>query len=249
MRIKKSFIFTVLVLILVGFIAFVEKKEGERRLAEIDVYVRSIADVYFVEEKEILKAVKTEFPLLETGVALHEVDLQQIERKVEKHPFVKNAEVYGDLKGNVRIEVEQHQPIARIVRPMAADGYITSEGLILPTSPNYTSRVLILEGAYAERLLALENLKDAEPELLTLIEFIQNDEFWKAQITELEIQRKGDIKLHQQVGRQVIEFGDASDIAEKFRKISLFYEKILPAQGWNTYHRVNVKYKDQIVCE
>ena len=249
MRIKKSFIFTVLVLILVGFIAFVEKKEGERRLSDIDVYVRGIADVYFVEEKEILKAVKTEFPLLEAGVALSEVDLQQIERKVEKHPFIKNAEVYSDLKGNIRIEVEQHQPIARIVRPMAADGYISSEGLILPTSPNYTSRVLILEGAYAERLLALENLKEAEPQLLKLIEFIQKDEFWRAQITELEIQRKGDIKLHQQVGRQVIEFGDASDIEEKFKKINLFYEKILPAQGWNTYHRVNVKYKDQIVCE
>jgi cell division protein FtsQ len=249
MQIRKTFIFSVLLLVLLGFIAFVEKKDNERTMAGMDVYVRSITDVYFVEEKEILNALKTEFPLLAPGISMHEVNLQDIEKKVETHPFIKNAEVYADHKGNIRVEVEQHQPIARIVRPMAADGYISSEGMILPTSSNYTTRVLILEGAYAEKLLSLNHLNDAEPGILNLIRFIQKDEFWRAQITELEIQRRGDIKMHQQVGRQIIEFGDASDIEEKFKKINLFYEKILPVKGWNTYSRVNVKYKDQIVCE
>jgi cell division protein FtsQ len=55
--------------------------------------------------------------------------------------------------------------------------------------------------------------------------------------------------MYQQVGKQVIEFGEAKDIEEKFKKINLFYEEILPAKGWNTYSRVNVKYKGQIVCE
>jgi cell division protein FtsQ len=65
----------------------------------------------------------------------------------------------------------------------------------------------------------------------------------------LEIDKNGDIKMYQQVGNQVIEFGDAEDIEEKFNKISLFYEEIIPSKGWNAYSRVNVKYKDQIICE
>jgi cell division protein FtsQ len=84
---------------------------------------------------------------------------------------------------------------------------------------------------------------------MELISFIYRDEFWRAQIVGMDIPKKSDIRLHQQVGKQVIEFGDAKDIQDKFKKINLFYEEILPKKGWNTYSRVNVKYKGQIVCE
>lgn len=248
-RLRKISVFALLSLVLLVFIGFVEKKSAERRLSVIEVKIKSVADVYFVEEKEILDVVRAEFPNLQEGTLFREINLAKIEHKVESHPFVKNAEVFGDVKGNIVIEIQQHVPMARIVRPMAADAYISTEGLILPTSPKYTTRVLLLSGNYAEKLMQLKDINTENPGLLELIRFIQEDEFWKAQITELEIQRKRDIKLHQQVGRQVIEFGDASDISEKFEKVSLFYEEILPKKGWNTYQRVNVKYKDQIVCE
>ncbi|MFD2035620.1 cell division protein FtsQ/DivIB [Belliella marina] len=246
---KKTISFTVIVMVLVVFIGFVEKKNSEKRMTNIQVKVNAIADVYFVDEKEILEKLKTEFPILNTGISMSELNFSSIEKKVENHPFVKNAEVFGDLKGNVWIEIDQHKPMARIVRPMAADGYISTEGILLPTSPNYTTRVLTLEGAYAEGLLGFEDLSKKHGDLLTLIKFIEKNDFWRAQITGLEISKKGDIKFHQQVGKQVIEFGEAVDIEEKFKKISLFYDEILPAKGWNAYSRVNVKYKDQIICE
>lgn len=205
--------------------------------------------MYFVGEKEILESLEAEFPLLRSGVAFSEINLNHLERKVEMHPFVKNAEVFSDQKGNIRVEIEQHVPMARIVRSRAADGYISKEGLILPTSSKYTTRVLILQGAYAESLLEEKDLKETHMELLELLKFIHGDEFWSAQLTELEIEKESDIKMHQQVGRQVIEFGDATEKEEKFKKINLFYENILPTKGWNAYSRVNVKYKGQIVCE
>jgi cell division protein FtsQ len=234
---------------MVSIIGFVEKKESERQLTGIHVKVKGISDVYFVEENEIKLLLNNEFPILKEGTLFSEIDLNEIEKKLIKHPFVKNAEVFSDHSGSVWIEIDQHQPIARIARPMAADAYISKEGMILPTSPNHTTRVLILEGNYAEALMSIENLSVSDPELLKLIQFIHGDEFWSAQISQLEIQRKNHIKMYQQVGGQVIEFGDAKEIEEKFNKIMLLYEKILPVKGWKTYTRVNVKYKDQIICE
>lgn len=248
-RIKKSLVFTALSLVLIGFIGFVEKKDSQRRFQTIDVRVKGIEDVYFVDEKQVLKSIMAEFPMLSAGLSMQEVNLHQIEKMVEKQGFVKNAEVFADLKGNVRVEITQHEPMARIVRPTAADGYISTEGVILPTSPTYTSRVMTVEGAFAEALLRKDNISESHPDLLELIRFIHEDEFWSAQITGLDIPRKSDIRLYQQVGRQVIEIGDATDLEEKFKKINLFYEQILPAKGWNAYSRVNVKYKGQIVCE
>lgn len=248
-KLIKTLGFSFLGLVLLVFIAFVEKKDAERKFVDISVKVKGMADVYFVDEKEILDNLKSQFQTLVPGMALSKIDFQQLELKVESHPFVKNAEVYRDLKGNILVEIQQHQPIARIVRPMAADGYISSDGQVLPTSPKYTTRVLILEGDFAQKLLEAEDLSIDHQDLLALVEFIYQDPFWNAQITSLDIDGKGDIKLRQQVGKQVIEFGDARDIEEKFEKISLFYEKIIPGKGWNAYSRVNVKYKDQIICE
>jgi cell division protein FtsQ len=150
---KNPLIFSSLVFVLVVFIGFVEKKDSERTLIGMEVRVKGIADVYFVNEKEILNALKTEFPLIQQGISMKEVDLNRIEKKVETHPFVRKAEVFADLKGQVMIEIEQHIPMARIVRPNAADAYISTEGRILPTSPQYTTRVMTLGGAYAENLL------------------------------------------------------------------------------------------------
>lgn len=248
-RYRKGFLFGILLLVLLVFIGFIEKKSAERKLSGIEVHVKAVSDVYFVDEKDILNALKGEFPLLKAGIAFSEINLHDIEKKVESHPFVKNAEVFGDQKGNLKVEIEQHIPLARVSRPKAADGYISKEGLILPTSSHYTSRVLILYGNYAEKILEMNNLEKGYPELLELIRYISEDPFWSAQITELEIPRKGDIRMYQQVGKQVIEFGEAVDIEEKFKKINLFYEEILPKKGWNTYSRVNIKYKGQIVCE
>ena len=193
-RIKNSLIFSSLVIVLVVFIGFVEKKDSERTLSGMEVRVKGIADVYFVNEADILKAVQIEFPLVKPGISMKEVNLNQIEKKVETHPFVRKAEVFADLNGHVMIEIAQHIPMARIVRPSAADGYISTEGKILPTSPQYTTRVMTLGGAYAEKLLQLDDINESHSELLELIRFIYGDEFWRAQIAGMDIPKKSEIR-------------------------------------------------------
>lgn len=248
-KIKKTILLILVGLMLSGFIAFIEHKAGSRTVTGLEVYVEGVSDVYFVDEKEVASLLTNAFPGLEKMVLLREVSINEMEKKVEAHPFVRKAEVFRDLKGKIMVKVSQHVPMARIVRPRAADGYISTEGKILPTSANYTSRVLVLTGARAERLLKLDNLSEQESRLLALIQFIGRDPFWSAQISSLELLGNGDINLHQQVGKQIIEFGKPENIEIKFRKIKTYYKKILPRKGWNTYDRVNVKYKDQIICE
>jgi cell division protein FtsQ len=248
-KFKKSFLFIIAVVGMLALIAFAERKGSDKKYEALEVYVQGISDVYFVDEKEIRQLLENEFPTLRPGLSLEEVSIKQIEDKVESHPFVKNAEVFKDLKGKVVVKIDQYRPIARIIRPSAAHGYISSEGVILPTSPNYTTRVLTIEGPMAESLLSKDDLSEEHSDLLDLIHFIENDDFWHAQIAGMEIGRKKDIKLFQQVGKQVIEFGKPTDIEEKFEKISLFYKEILPSKGWDAYKTVNVKYKDQIICE
>ena len=65
----------------------------------------------------------------------------------------------------------------------------------------------------------------------------------------ITLDKKGNIKMYTQVSKQVVEFGRPEEIEEKFKKLKIFYKEILPAKGWNSYDKVSVKFKDQIVCE
>ncbi|EAZ81359.1 cell division protein FtsQ/DivIB [Algoriphagus machipongonensis] len=249
LRIKKTLVFLLLSLVLVAFIGFVEKQTMYKTFQGTEVTIKGVSGVYFVEEKEVLDIVKAAFPELRAGLMLEEVKLKALEDRLKGHPFIKSVQASIGQKGILNLTIQQHEPIARIARPHAADGYITIEGKVIPTSPSYTSRVLILQGSYAEELMEKGEVMEKMPELMDLINFIVKDKFWSAQIPELEVNSKTDIKMMQQVGKQVIEFGDAKNIEEKFKNIEVFYQEILPRKGWNAYERVSVKFKDQIVCE
>ena len=247
-KLKKLIAFVALCLVLVGFIGFVEKQAQLKTYGGLEVDLEAVSGVYFVEDKEIEQLIGAAFPNLKSDLPVTEVPLAMIEKRLAGHPFIKSAQASIGHKGILTVKIRQHEPIARIAIPMGADGYITTEGLIIPTSPTYTSRVLILVGKYAETLMDQGNV-DSMPELMPLIRFITKDEFWSAQVTELEVNKKDDIRLHQQVGKQVIEFGDAQDIVSKFKRIEVLYKEILPRKGWNAYERISVKFKNQIVCE
>lgn len=247
-KVKKAAALVTLSFIWAALIGFVEKKGQEKTFQKVEIDLEAVSGVYFVEEKEIATLISQSFPELKPGLPAAQIPLGEVEKRLIGHPFIKKAEASVGQKGILKIEIEQHEPIARIARPMAADGYITTDGLIIPTSSSYTSRVLILEGDYAEQLMNQGSL-DGMPELMPLIKYITRDEFWNAQITELEIRKRNDIRLHQQVGKQVIEFGDGFDIESKFDRIEVLYREILPRKGWNAYDRISVKFKNQIVCE
>ena len=248
-RLKKTIAFLVLSLVLVAFIGFVEKQNLYKTYQGSDINIEGVSGVYFVDENEIKELLQAEFPELKAGLMLKEVRLEDIETRLAGHPFVKSVEAFMGQKGILSITVQQHQPIARIAKPMSGDGYVTTEGKVIPTSTSYTSRVLILEGIHAEELMQKGEISKEMPELMDLIRFINGDEFWSAQITELEVNSRSDIKLYQQVGHQIIEFGDAHDVESKFERIEIFYKEIQPRKGWNAYNKVSVKFRDQIVCE
>ena len=86
-------------------------------------------------------------------------------------------------------------------------------------------------------------------DLLEMINYINNDKFFSKIISEIEINSNKNIIIHPQFSKQKIIFGYPDNFEDKFEKIILFYKKIVPAKGWNTYRTVNVKFKNQIICD
>jgi cell division protein FtsQ len=159
--------------------------------------------------------------------------------------------MYSDLKGNLVARVELRRPVARLVRNDGPDGYIAEDGTIMPVSEKFTARVLLVTGPYVKKLLQQSDLTASEEgkQLLELITLIREDDFWNAQIAQLDVNHKGRITFLTQVGDERIEFGYAETPEVKLKKLMIFYKEILPRVGWNKYKRVNLEYEGQIVAE
>ncbi|MDB5262452.1 MAG: hypothetical protein JWQ14_1733, partial [Adhaeribacter sp.] len=170
---------------------------------------------------------------------------------IKSHKFVQDAQVYRDLAGNINIKIKQNRPIARIIHSDSEkDVYIDEDGSVLPLSDRFTARVIPI--TKSENLPAISKgfFQDSTGKsYLALLKFIEKDNFWKAQLAQMHIDAKGKVSFLPQIGNETIEFGKPEDIEQKFKKILIFYRKVLPAMGWDKYRRVNVEFKDQIICE
>ena len=173
-----------------------------------------------------------------------------IEKNILANPFVKEIKLYQDLSNKLIVDVVQYQPIARLISENKKDFYIDLHGNIFPTSTKFSERVLLIHtDDNINYDLKNINSTDYGKKIFVMINYIINDIFLSKIISEIDINYNKNIIIYPQVSKQKIIFGYPEQIDVKFDKLMLFYKKILPAKGWNTYKTVNLKFKNQIICD
>lgn len=249
-NLKRELKIAAAVLVVLVFIAFTERKREEVFVRDVSVKIYNTENNHFLDESDVMRLMQVEMSNIR-GAKAGDLNLKAIERKIRKDPFIKEAELYTDLKGNLIVGVELRRPVARIIRNDGPDGYIAEDGTIMPVSDKFTARVVLLSGPYVRKILQQQNLRQTEEgsKLLDLIDLIREDDFWSAQIAQMDIDAKGRITLLPQIGNQRIEFGKAVNEEMKLKKLMIFYKEVLPATGWNKFRRVNLEFEGQIVAE
>lgn len=230
-------------------IAFVEKQNDETICKKVKFKIDETEGNYFLDDR-VLEELLTErgkSPVI--GEKLIHMELKTLEKRLKMNKFVKNVQVSKNLKGTLSISVKQHRPIARFIRSDTSF-YLGSEGHALPLSNRFTARVPIISGAGTRHLFNVDSIRnEQEIALYDVLTYIYNDDFLKAQIAGIEITKGGELVLQPQVTDQLIHFGTCEQHVDKFKRLRVFYEKILPNKGWNSYESVSLKYKDQIICK
>ena len=248
--IRREFKVAAILLGLTALVAFSDRKLKDNTCHDIVVELDNDRENHFIDERDVLRMVEA-YPKPLRAQSFTNINLKEIELKLKTHKNFKKVELYNDLKGNMVVHVSLRRPMARLVQEFGPDAYLSEEGLVMPTSERYSSRVIIVSGPYVRQALLEQDLEKSDygKQLLELLRFIQDDKFWSSQIAEVEVLQSGKILLYPQVTRQIVEFGKPEKIEERFLKLKVFYKKILPKQGWNKYKRVNLEYESQVVAE
>ncbi len=255
MKMRETF-FRIAGILSAGFLLVILASAGAKReamynAADIIIEIENAYEIFFVNEKDVMELIlagsgDTVLKPFDNGMRLND-----IEKQIEDHDFVAQAEVFRDLNGHLVVKARQNKPVARLIGPLGENAYVDEEGQILPVSSKYTARVPVVTGDYVSRITQMENIMEDERSqaLFQLIEYLASHPFWSIQIATIDMDRKGYLNLYSQVGDQRLEFGSATEMEKKFKKLEIFFKQIMPTKGWNTYSRVNVAYKDQIICE
>lgn len=249
-NIKKEIKVAVALLGVFALIAFSERERGGSVCKDIVIELDNVNENHFLDEADVMKLVEATGKKIK-GNSLNKISLKEIEKRIKKDKHILDAQLYGDLKGNLMVNVELRRPIARIVQEDAPDAYIAEDGVVMSVSEKYTSRVVLISGPFVKRFLESEDLNktDEGKQLLAMIEYINEDDFWRAQVAQLDMNSLGKITIYPQVTGQRVEFGKPENIEAKFRKLMIFYREILPQRGWTKYERVNLEYEGQVIAE
>jgi cell division protein FtsQ len=237
-------------LVLGGLAVFAAVRQATRPVQEVAVNIANEFDNFFISERGVTALLTKGGTDPIVGTLPEGQRLRVLEDRLRAHPFVREAQVYRDLAGNLHADVRQNRPIARLIHPdTRLDNYVDSEGHPLPLSPLYTARVATVARPGGIPLPSGFFRDSTGSRYLEFLRYVDEHPFWRAQVAEVFIEPGGRLSFTQQVGDQRVEFGLPENISEKFAKLMVFYRQIPSVLGWDTYHRVNVEYQNQIICE
>jgi cell division protein FtsQ len=251
---KILLIIPVLYLILVP--VFLVSSANSRRCKGISIDIKDSSDYHFVTKRQLLNLVYGSTGKI-IGKPVKDVSVSDIENKINGLRELKEAEVYMTIDGTIHVYANQRDPVMRVMPNGGGDFFIDNDGVVVRKRNLYTPRLHIVEGnvnissAMLNGVSVLDTsiknsiLKD----IYYLVEYINDNSFWSAQIDQIYVDNNDQIDLIPRVGNHVIHLGTTENLEGKLRNLATLYEKVLPEVGWNKYSVINLEYKDQIVCK
>lgn len=253
MNIKKTISKIVIMLFWIGIgsgmllllVAAVNKK-NEELCQDVMVEVNSADENKFIDEKDIKYLVKSISKGNIKGEPVSSFNLNDVESKLEKNVWIKDAELYFDNLSVLNIYVKVRSPFARIITIENGSFYIDEAGIIMPLSDKVSARVPVFTG-FPEK-----NKWDKKDSVLlndirTIATYINKDPFWEAQVSQIDITAERSFELIPVLGEHVVNLGTAENIETKLKKLFVFYKEVLTKSGFDKYGRIDLQYAGQIV--
>ncbi|OYQ33261.1 cell division protein FtsQ [Flavobacterium cyanobacteriorum] len=235
-NIKWNDVRLVLMLGLVIFLySFSSKRNESRKL--------KAAEVEFAENENFITLEKVNKLLIQnygnvTGIPKVNLDLNNVEKRLDANPMIEKAEVFATVDGKLRAVITQKKPLARVYEG-SRSYYIDYEGKEMPLSENYTARVPLVTGEI--HLLQ-------KGQLHRLLRYIYDDDFLKKNIIGLEVNPTGGVVMKNRNYDYDIFFGAAMNIEKKFSNYKAFLQDAVKDTLIEQYKTINLKFTQQVVC-
>lgn len=221
-----------------AFVSFA-KERTNRVCEDVKVTIIDSTHAVFITSAEVFRLLKKE-RVNPIGQQMDSLSCQQIEEALRKSSFVKEVTCYKTGARSLNIILSQRLPLLRVFPNNGEDYYVDERGDIMRPQ-GYAADLPVVTGDVTVPFV--------RKQLLPLARHISQDEFWNAQVEQIDVDAQGNLSITPRVGMQTINFGEVKDFARKLRHLRTFYEKVLPEVGWNKYSEISVAYTNKIICK
>jgi cell division protein FtsQ len=191
----------------------------------------------FETQEEVLNLL-SRFNLNPIGKPMSEISCSAIEDSLRTLSLVLRCDCFKSVGTKIGVTITCRTPILKIIPDKGKASYIDREGVLFDRLP----KPVYLPVATGDIDQAF-----AEKELYELACFLQKDDFWNAQIEQINVNAAHELELVPRVGDHIIRFGKVERMKYKFNKLQTFYEKGLSQVGWNRYSIIDISYGNQVI--
>lgn len=202
----------------------------------------------YVDSQQIVHLLKADVESRLTGAPLSSLDLNRMEDRLESDPWIRDADLYLDRGHILHMRIEERSPVARIFTRSGHSFYIDSLLNRIPLNPLYTDRLPVFTGMPLSIMGRQPGDTQHLAEVWQIVSYLRSDELAMAIVDQADYEPGTGFVLIPKLGDHRIVFGDATDIAGKFRRLRIFYQQVMSRSGWNSYRQIDIQYRDQVVA-
>jgi cell division protein FtsQ len=180
--------------------------------------------------------------------ALRELDLRSMERRMEKEPWVRDAELYIDRNRVLHIHLQEREPLARIFTTEGLSFFIDSSMGMIPVNPSHTPRVIVFTGlpVGGQKWKRRDSLVVSE--VMEIALRIASDSLMSALVEQVDLDPVKGFVMVPKAGEHTVVMGDGKDVEDKFKRLKIFYQQVLSLTGWSMYREVDLRFRGQVVA-
>ncbi|MBO9571984.1 MAG: hypothetical protein J7497_07215 [Chitinophagaceae bacterium] len=203
---------------------------------------------WFVDKADIINVLTQNRTIGIKNKKIESFDLHRLESRLEKEVWIKDAELYFDNNGILKVKVKEREPIARIFSSMGESFYIDSTGQRLPLSDKMSANLPVFTGFPSDgRKIKTASDKKLVKQIKEMSLYLLKEPFWMAHVSQIDITPAREFEIIPSVGNHIVEFGDATDKEKKFQRLLIFYKQVLSTSGIDKYKRIKVQYDKQVI--
>lgn len=239
---RKSVLMCVLTLLTVAYIAFAVpltlRMAAADRLTDLEIILSDPTN-RFITGADIARECNLNRDSLRR-VLRKDFDLYSLARRLESSDKIERADVNLLTDGCLRLRVVPMEPVARVFENGRPSYYINTSGKKISAELRYHLDVPVIIGSF-------DSIHTPE-RLLPLLDYIAANPADGSLVASVCQERDGDIIIVPTVVGHVVNFGDTSMVADKFRRLRSFYHQVLATSGWTRYDTLSVKWRGQLVA-
>ncbi len=187
--------------------------------------------------------------------AVGKIDMAKVEKLLNSNPWIQSSTSYIDINSKLMVKAKEYQPLLRVYNLDGHSAYITQEGILIPSCPSFTPRVLIASGNFKFEASALsqEKLSDSAlihsnlAEAFSICQAIESDPFMQSCIGQLYCNANNEFELTVNGLQSKVIFGKADNAADKLLRLKLFLKQKGRSEEMKHIQSINLKYRNQLV--